>query len=205
MATRFYFRDVISDYAPTAGTKSLVLPDGTDNSLTVNDDQSLLLIQGSSDTTVSINTLAQTTRQSGRFARFTSNILESQTIAANTWDFTLRNRASNSAAAAYKAGSIYVWRPSTSTVVGYIYDSSNEIGPVWTTNFTNDSTNITGSSVVVETGDVLVIEVWYTAAQTKAKTYSNEIQYNLSSYIETPQDLEFVTIAVSRRRLCIVS
>jgi hypothetical protein len=199
MATRFYFRNVVSDYAPTAGTKSLVLPNGTDNSLTANDNQSLLLTQAT-DVQVNITSLAQTARQSGRFARFTSDRLAAQTISANTWNYTLRNRASNSAAAAYKAGSIYVWRPSTSTVVGYIYDSSNEIGPLWTTNFTNDSTSITGSSVVVEAGDVLVIEVWYTAAQTKAKTYSNEIQYNLSSYIETPQDLFFI-----RRRLCIVS
>jgi hypothetical protein len=191
MATRLYFRDDTSSNAPTAGSKSTALPDGTDNSLTANDSQSLLLTEGTSNTTVSITTLAQLARQSGRFARFTSEPLASQTISANTWDYTLRNRLSNSLANAYKAGSIYVWRPSTSSVVGYVYDSNAEIGTVWTNNFTNDSSNITGSAVTATNGDVLVIEVWYTSAQGKAKSYVVDIQYNVDGYIETPQDLTF--------------
>jgi hypothetical protein len=190
MATRLYFRDIVSPDAPTAGSKSVALPNGTNNSLTANDNQSLLLTQGS-DIQVNISSLAQTARQSGRFARFTSEPLASQTISANTWDYTLRNRHSNNAANAYKAGSIYVWRPSTSSVVGYVYDSNAEIGSRWTTNFTNDSSNITGSAVTATNGDVLVIEVWYTSAQTMATSYTNSIQYNESSYIETPQDLTF--------------
>jgi hypothetical protein len=114
-----------------------------------------------------------------------------QTISANTWDYTLRNRLSNSLANAYKAGSIYVWRPSTSSVVGYVYDSNAEIGTVWTNNYTNDSSNISGSAVTATNGDVLVIEVWYTSAQGKGKSYDVDIQYNVDSYIETPQDLTF--------------
>ena len=190
MATRFYFRDITSPYAPTAGTKSVALPTGTNNSLTANDDQSLLLTTGT-NVQVDITSAAQTARQSGRFARFTSDPLASQTISANTWDYTLRNRESNANANAYKAASIYVWRPSTSSVVGYVYDSNAEIGTEWTTNFTNDSSNISGSAVTATNGDVLVIEVWYTAAQGKAASYSNSIQYNANSFIETPQDLTF--------------
>ena len=191
MATRLYFRDIISPDTPTTGSKSVALPNGTNNSLTENDNQSLLLEQGTSNTLVSITTLAQTTRQSGRFARFTSEPLASQTISANTWDYTLRNRTSNTFSNTYKAGSIYVWRPSTSSVVGYVYDSNAEIGLAWTTNFTNDSSNISGSSVTASQGDVLVIEVWYTSAQSKAKSYVADIEYNVNSYIETPQDLTF--------------
>jgi len=190
MATRLYFRDETSSNAPTAGSKSTALPDGTDNSLTANDSQSLLLTTAT-DVQVNITTLAQSTRQSGRFARFTSDLLASQTISANTWNYTLRSRESNNFADAYKAGSIYVWRPSTSSVVGYVYDSNAQIGSEWTTNFTNDSSNISGSAVTATNGDVLVIEVWYTAAQAKTVSYTNSIQYNTSSFIETPQDLTF--------------
>jgi hypothetical protein len=198
MATRLYFRNIISSNAPTAGSKSTALPDGTNNSpldqpgvISFRDSHSLLLAQGTSNTTVTITTLAQTTRQSGRFARFTSEPLASQTISANTWDYTLRNRTNNISSNTYKAGSIYVWRPSTSSVVGYVYDSNAEIGLAWTTNFTNDSSNISGSSVTASQGDVLVIEVWYTSAQSKAKSFVADIQYNVDSYIETPQDLTF--------------
>ncbi len=192
MATRLYFSDVTSLKAPTAGTKSLVLPNGTDNSLTANDSQSLSLIIGTTDVQVDISSLAQTARQSGRFARFTSDVLVSQTVTAQTWTYVLRNRESNANANAYKAASIYVWRPSTSSVVGYVYDSTAEIGTEWTTNFTNDASSIIGSEVIATQGDVLVMEAWYTAAQSASKTYTNSIQYNVSSYIETPQDLVFV-------------
>lgn len=192
MATRLYFNDATSLNPPTSGTKSTALPDGTDNSLTANDSQSLSLEQGTTNTTVSITTLAQTTRQSGRFARFTSNELATQTISANTWDYTLRNRTSNAASNTFKAASIYVWRPSTSSLVGYVYDSSAELGSSWVTNYTTDTTNISGSSVSILNGDVLVCEVWYTAAQGKAKSYDINIEYNVDSYIETPQDLTFL-------------
>jgi hypothetical protein len=195
MATILYFRDIVSTNAPTAGSKSIALPNGTDNSVTTNDNQSMLLDQHATETTVSITTIAQTARQSARFARFTSEVLATQTISANTWNYQLRNRHSNNSANAYKAGSIYVWRPSTSSVVGYIYDSSAEIGTRWTTNFTNDNSTITGSAVSVLEGDVLVCEVWYTAAQTKAASYTVEIQYNTNSYIETPQDLTFFSVS----------
>jgi len=190
MATRLYFRDIVSPDTPTAGSKSVALPTGTNNSLTANDNESLLLTQGS-DVQVDITSLGQTARQSARFARFTSEPLASQTISANTWNYTLRNREANNNANAYKAASIYVWRPSTSAVVGYVYDSNAEIGIEWTTNFTNDSSNITGSAVTATNGEVLVCEVWYTAAQGAAKQYTISIQYNASSFIETPQDLTF--------------
>jgi hypothetical protein len=191
MATRLYFNDSTSALAPTAGTKSAALPDGTNNSLTANDSQSLSTTVGNSDVQVNITSLAQTARQSGRFARFTSMPLAAQTISANTWVYTLRNRESNNFADTYKAGSIYVWRPSTSAVVGYIYDSAAQIGTEWTTNYTNDSSNISGGTVSAADGDVLVCEVWYTAAQAKGNSYTNSIQYNVNSWIETPQDLVF--------------
>lgn len=192
MATTLYFSNVTAEFPPTDGSKSTALPDGTDNSLTVNDSLAMFTTTSGVDTTTSITTLAQLERQSGRFARFTSARLSEQTISANTWNYQLRNRRNNANANAYKAGSIYVWRPATNTLIGYVYDSSVELGTAWTASYTNDSTNITGSSVVCQSGDVLVCEVWYTAAQAKAASYVLDIQYNTSSFIETPQDLEFL-------------
>lgn len=193
MATTFYFSDNVSSYAPTSGTKSAVLPTGSDNSLTTNDSQSLLLTTGATDTTVSITSLAQTATQSGRFARFTSDKLSAQTITAQTWTYQLRNREGNNSANAYKGLSIYIWRPSTNSVVGYIYDSTAQIGTEWTTNYTNDVSSISGSSVTCSDQDVLVNEVWYIAAQAKSVSYILDIQYNINSFIETPQNLTFYT------------
>jgi hypothetical protein len=193
MPTRFFFATDVSALTPTSGTKSAVLPDGTNNSLTANDNQSLLLAANSAANTVDISTLAQTTRQSGRFARFTSGALLAQTVSANTWTINIDTRESNNAADAYLALSIYVWRPSTSAVVGYIYDSTAEIGAEWTNNLATVTYTVSGSAVTAQAGDVVVIEVWYTAAQAMSTSYTNQVRYNTSSqYLETPQDLAFV-------------
>jgi hypothetical protein len=192
MATRFFFATDTAAFAPTAGSKSTALPDGTDNSLTANDSQSLLLTANNSASTESINTLAQTARQSGRFARFTSDRVTAQTISANTWTVVIDTRESNGSADAYLALSAYVWRPSTSSVVGYIYDSNAQIGAEWSLSLGAVTYTFSGSAVTAQTGDVVVIEVWYTAAQAKATSYQVQTRYNTSTqYLETPQDLVF--------------
>jgi hypothetical protein len=193
MATTLYLRsDKLEEFIGLGGTQSQVLPDGTDNSLFgFIDDYTLSTTAGSTQTTTSIATLAQTARQSGRFGSFISPALDTQTISANTWNFTLRNKQTNNNANVYKATSIFVWRPSTASVVGYIYDLADEIGSEWTTNYTNDSSNISGSAVSVTKGDVLICELWYTAAQAKAVSYSADVQIDVNSFIETPQDLVF--------------
>jgi hypothetical protein len=193
MATRFFFATDTAAFAPTAGSKSTALPNGTDNSLTANDSQSLLLTANNSAVTETINTLAQTARQSGRFARFTSGSVTAQTISANTWTVVIDPRESNNSADAFLALSAYVWRPSTNSVVGYIYDSNAQIGSEWTTSLSSVTYTFSGSAVSAQLGDVVVIEVWYTAAQAKATSYQVQVRYNTSSqYLETPQDLNFV-------------
>jgi len=191
MATTLYLRNTTSTYAPTAGTKSAVLPNGTDRSLTANDSLSLLSTAGESDTTVSITTAAQTAQQSGRFARFASERLSAQSISANTWTVYLRDIESNAFAYAYLAISAYVWRPSTSAVVGYIRDSTTVIGSEWTTNNKAVTYTFSGSAVTAQLGDVVVFEIWYSSTQGKSNAYTVSILFDLTSYVSTPQDLSF--------------
>lgn len=198
MATRFYLRtDVLSANAPTAGSKSVALPLGTNNSLT-NDSDSLLLTAAAADTLTQITTLAQTARQTGRFCRGTSLPLAAQTISANTWTSLLRVQESNTAANAFTAFSIYVWRPSTSTRVGFIYDSSTSLGTEWGTTVSNRTYTVSGSAVTVQEGDVISWEVWYSAAQGNATARTLTIRHDLTTYLETPQNLTFFTAPKER-------
>lgn len=192
MATRFFFATNTSAFAPSAGSKSVALPTGTNNSNTLDDSESLLLTANNSLTTVSITSLAQLTAQSGRFARFTSDRLTAQTISANTWTIVLDTRESNANAEAFLALSIYVWRPRTGTRVGFIYDSAAQLGVEWTITASTITYTVSGSSIAINEGDVIVAEIWYTSTQLKATSYQNEIRYNTSSqYLETPQNLTF--------------
>jgi len=199
MATRLFFATNTSAYTPTAGSKSVALPNGTNNSLTANDDRSMLITANNSTTTVTINSIAQTARQSGRFARFTSERLLAQTVSANTWTIAIDTRESNGAANTFLALSIYVWRPSTNTRVGFIYDSNAQIDVEWPTALTPNTYTVSGAAVTAQEGDVVVIEVWYTSAQGMATTYQNQIAYNTDQeYLETPQNLSFLVVVPNK-------
>lgn len=149
--------------------------------------------------------LAQTGRQS-TFMTHAWFRLGAQTISAGTWGLGTAVLTSNTAANTFFAVSIYVWRPSTSSVVGYIYDSTTELGNEWRGDFTAESRLISfsGNSVTAANGDTLIFEIWATAAQGAATSYTNWMFYDaatstsdfsadgqtdLSSWIDSPVTL----------------
>ena len=117
--------------------------------------------------------------------------MSAQSVSANTWTVYLRDIESNAFANAYLAISAYVWRPSTSSVVGYIRDSTTVIGSEWTTNNNAVTYTFSGSAVTAQHGDVVVFEIWYSATQGKSTAYTVSILFDLTSYVSTPQDLSF--------------
>lgn len=198
MATRLYTRETTATFAPTAGDKSAVLPVGTD----LGDfNQSLsLLTEGyglaSVQTDYTVTTNAITTQQSAMMARHTSPKLRAQTIEANTWTLSFDANESNADANAFLAVSFYVWRPSTSAVVGFIRDSATTLGVEFDS--TTQTVTFAGSAVTAVAEDVLVLEAWL--VNTAAKANSRTITWSVGlvgastyTYIETPQDLSFFT------------
>lgn len=107
--------------------------------------------------------------------------------------------------------SLYVWRPSTGALVGYIFDSNSATG---TSNFgsaTTETTAIvtfTGSAVTIVNGDVLCFEAMTftsnTATQTThyaydgttANTTDNTSVSNHASFIETPDTIAFAPTTI---------
>lgn len=196
MASRLYIRETTASFAPTAGDKSAVLPVGTDGG---DFNQSLALDHetlSTAQTDYTFSTAAITTQQSAMLARHTSPKLRAQTIAANTWTLLFDANESNADANAFLAVSFYVWRPSTSAVVGFIRDSTATLG----VEFAGVSQTVTfaGSAVTAAAQDVLVLEAWYVATAGKANTRTITWSVGLVgtatyTYIETPQDLSWFT------------
>jgi len=101
-----------------------------------------------------------------------------------------------------------VWRPSTSSVVGFIYDSDTTLGVEWGTTEDGQVLSPTGSAVTVLAGDVLVISFWRHAAQGMAVAYTQTLYFDgatdvtdatttdAASYLETPQVLTFSGLAL---------
>lgn len=210
--TKFYLRNLASNDAPSNGEKSTALPVGTfkGNSGTGFEDRSLETTAGSSQTFDGLTSLAQTAHQDNYIYRFTSKALAAQTINANTWTLAVATSEGNAAANSFTIASIYVWRPSTQAVVGFIYDSDTALGVEWGATEDGQVLSPSGSAVTVQANDVLVLEFWRHAVQAMGNAYTQLLYYNgatdvtdtttsdAASYLETPQTLTFAGIDPAR-------
>lgn len=109
----------------------------------------------------------------------------------------------NAAANSFTIASIYIWRPSTSAVVGFIYDSDTALGVEWATTEDGQVLSPAGASLAVLAGDVLVIEFWRHATQAMAAVYTQTLFFDgttdvvdattadAASYLESPAVLNF--------------
>jgi hypothetical protein len=208
VATRLYLRAATASNPPSNGEKSTALPVGTfsGNSGSGFENLSLSTTKGSAQTSKAINSLAQTAHQDNYIARFTSDALAAQTITAQTWTIALLVGENNANANSFTVASIYVWRPGSSSVVGFIYDSDTHVtnGSEWHDTEEGYVVTVSGGSVTAQANDVLVYEAWRGAAQAKANAYAQTLFFDgttdivdgvtvadAASYIETPQDLTF--------------
>ena len=145
---------------------------------------------------------AQTARQSGLMGIFASWPLAAQTVSAQTWTMFVGNSSGNNRANPYVAASFYIWR--SGAVASYIYDSAAELGSEWTTTTSVESFTASLGSFTLQANDILVLEIWVTAAQDKSNSYTNEVLWDgfddtstgnsnswPASYISVPQTLEF--------------
>lgn len=212
---KLYFRNLTAANPPTAGEKSSTLPLGSGVGIGAAGNESLALktTAGPSETTVTNTTLAQTAQQSVYMARFTSDPLAAQTFGSGTWQLFVEVGESAAAANAFTRYSVYVWRPSNSSVVGYIYDAAASDTGEWSSSSVvgNSFLGETGSNVTCQAGDVLVVEVWAVCSQGNATSRTLTLAFDgttdvvnavdaasAASYINTPADITFQSGGTSK-------
>lgn len=111
-------------------------------------------------------------------SRFISPYLSAQTINSQNLELHIAGSESNAASNFQISYVVAVWRESTASIVGRLTDlavSSAEVGtsPTAATITTSGST-----SVAVQDGDVIILEVWRdSTAQAMATAYQNSIHY----------------------------
>ncbi len=211
MATRLYLRAAAAASSPTAGEKSTALPVGTfsGNSGATFESLSLSTTKGTAQTTRTKDSLAQTAHQDNYIARFSSPGLAALTISAQTWTVALALSEGNAAANAFLAVSLYVWRPGSNILVGYVRDADSALGIEWATSEDGIVATFSGSSVVCQAGDILVLEVWNHASQSMAVAYTNTLYFDgttdvvdatstdAASYVESPQTMTWNAVSVT--------
>jgi hypothetical protein len=125
-------------------------------------------------------------------------------------------QSGSSAAAAFSVNSlnIYVWRPSTGAIVGYVRDSGSASlggGTGGTGETVQHITDITTSAVSAQKGDIIVCEIWANSTQTMASPYTCTFYFdgttatttqgttvtNHASFIELAETLTFSATPVT--------
>lgn len=216
MPTRLFLRALTPDNSPGETERSTALPVGTfkDFLLAV---RALETTKGAAQTSGGSASLAQTAHQDNFFTSFTSDPLTTQTIAANTWTIAIAVSEANTNANSFLVLSLYVFRPSTGSVVGFIYDSDTALGVEWAAAEDGQVITFSGVSVVASAGDVLVLEVWRHGVQGMAVGYTQTIYYDgttdvvdtttadAASYLETPQILTFQAAGITLSPTAIAS
>lgn len=170
---------------------------------------------GTSQTSAALTTLANTTAQPSWFRRFLSPALAAQTItaAANTWQLHIAGSVSSTNSNFDAANGVcYVWRPSTGSLVGKLWDTMNLTFTMNSATEFASSGNVptsVGTSVTCSNGDVLVYELWRgSGGQAMATAYTNTFFYDgttedsatsNAAFLLAPADLPLAAAAAALR------
>lgn len=141
---------------------------------------------GTSQANLSLTTSADAVNTQNNFIGFFTSepLLGAQTVGGGTMIFNTAELEANLASNWWINGlCVYVWRPSTGEVVGYVRDYQGvSLGGLEPTAAAQEQvthiTGITTSAVAAQTQDVIVCEIWVTALQGMASAYLNEFYFD---------------------------
>ena len=192
--TKFYWHDsslLLDGTLPGSSSLSAVTP-----SVAATGDSTNRLMDGNigkSQVGISINTLAQTTAQTGWFRRFCSEPLAAQTLASGTWTISFAALESNANSNMLVFFRLYVWRPSTGATVATLISASTNSAEPGTTQTALTTTGSQASGQAIVNGDILVTEIWSSTTQGKASVFSNEVFYDGTTEASTSSCASFIT------------
>jgi hypothetical protein len=211
MVTRYYLRATSNGASglPTTEQSTLTNTKTSTDALTVN--RTLSSTIGTTQTSLVITSNAAVTAQTFYFTRFVGPPIGAQTIAAATWTYNFAAKQSNISANFPVNGAsqpcrvvCYVWRPSSTSVVGTILDgnSASTLTEGATLEVTYPTT-FSGAAVTTQNNDVIVFEVWFVVTQSSATAYTDTFYFdgavvttsggssvtNHASFIECPNTI----------------
>lgn len=199
MATRLYLRNTSNGTTglPTTKQSSISAPGGNAQAQTVNKNLSATI--GTSQQSIAYSTAG--TSGYIYIGRWVSDVISQTTIAANTWTFSFGYDTFWGSSDSGVQICIYVWRPTTSTKIATIADTSN--AQSFASTETGYKLTVSGSAVssgITSGTDVLCVEFLTNTSiaggtidfyydGTTAVTTNNTSASSVASYIETPENV----------------
>lgn len=186
MATRLYFHNaanVLGGVFPT-GEQSVLVADWTGAG--ANTLRTMNATKGVLQSAITGASLATLTEQKGFCGFFCSDtFLVDQPVGGGGQTVTLNIANANNGTMMALGGdlrfNVYVWRPSTGAIVGYVGDALPLTGDAVVSNAServNQGTSVDTVAVSALAGDVLICEVWQIHTQTLAVTRNGTLYYD---------------------------
>lgn len=215
MATKFYFHAANSSLVNLPTTKqSSITVDINVDALTVN--RSMDTTIGTSQVTLTTNSLGQSAQQNMYFTRFVSPALNMSSIPAQTWTYNFAANPNNTFANFPVNGNnqpihicCYVWRPGTGKLGNILDGNSASVYDEPNTNAERSMHGTFSGSAVnsMQSGDVLVFEMWARFSQnnntvrvvnvyfdgTTENATENAAVTNHASFLDSPQTFTFAS------------
>lgn len=165
MPQKFYLTNEASSDAPTAGRKATSAAPytlGANNATTA--EQSFLMreTKDNAETQIVKASDATTATRTNYMGRWTSEPLATQTINTGVWGFGAAFIESNTNADSFLTLAVYTAVPGGTAKKTTIYDSATVVSTEWvgSATYTGRVASFFGSTVSVDEGDVLVVEVF---------------------------------------------
>lgn len=202
--SKLYLRDEAPQFDPGTSELSSVLPVAADVADAAEDPKSLSPYTGMAVANTGLASVATTNHQDCFFTSFSSPPLLAGEYGGGTWAYAISCSEANTVANSFFVFSVYIYRPSTASIVGFIYDSDSPLGTEWPTAQGGRGATFTGVGVTAVNGDILVLEVWRHAAQDKGASHNQVIYYggtvdvangdtvaDAASWIQAPHEIGF--------------
>jgi hypothetical protein len=196
MATKFYLRNASATGTVPTATLSATAP--TQSALATNGWKSMSLSTGSGQTSKAITTLAQTAAQSAAIVAFCSDPIAAQSIVSQKINYSFGASESNSNSDFFVCFGVYLWRPSTTSIVTRIYDQQpgSEPGTSQTVMAATPISFITPATS--QDGDILVCELWRSNnTQNMGNAYTNTYFYDGTTEGSTSNCASFINFPTS--------
>jgi hypothetical protein len=219
MTTTIFFHAATSVVVGTLPATEQSALTAADNMDPVTTNRSMNITKGTLQTSVSKSLALTPALKNFYCTRWVSDPLDSgsTSISANTWTVSVGCSAANISQNAFPGNGsapggtqccLYVWRPSTGTKVGNVFDRQSSTGGTAgsTTSETSNVFTFVGSAVTGTVGDVLIFEFWAVTQSdtsnvsalctlffdgTNQENTANVANSSIASYVSTPQTLTF--------------
>jgi len=190
---KFYLHDAVTPNSGTMPSAAIGTTGDAPGATTARDATDTIGV-ANPDIESTVTATANQNAQNWGHRRFVSRPLAAQTISLGTWTLSYARSESNTSHNQSVRCTIYTWRPSTGLLVTTVVAANVIVGaePTSANSEQAESVSGSGSSAVVQNGDILVFDIYTSFTQSMSSAYTETFAYDGDTEGSTTSCASFV-------------